>query len=69
VQLIVYPAPKSFYEIVSEFSGARQQASVAAWVAMNLSPTERDALRMLRSPATLFRRGELLALMPFAFLR
>jgi protease-4 len=69
VQLIVYPAPKSFYEIVSALSGARQQASVAAWLAMNLSPTERDALRMLRSPATLFRRGELLALMPFAFLR
>jgi protease-4 len=69
VQLIVYPAPKTFYEIVSELSGARQQASVAAWLTMNLSPGERDALRVLRSPATLFRRGELLALMPFTFLR
>ncbi len=69
VQLVVYPAPKSFYEIVSELSGARQQASMAAWLTMNLSPGERDALRMLRSPAALFRRGELLALMPFTFLR
>jgi protease-4 len=69
VQLVVYPAPKSFYEIVSDLSGARQQASVAAWLAMNLSPAERDALRVLRSPATLFRRGELLAMMPLTFLR
>ncbi len=68
VQLVVYPAPKSFYEIVSELSGARQQASMA-WLTMNLSPGERDALRMLRGPAALFRRGELLALMPFTFLR
>jgi protease-4 len=69
VQLVVYPAPKSFYEIVSDLSGARQQASVAAWLAMNLPPAERDALRVLRSPATLFRRGELLAMMPLTFLR
>ncbi len=69
VQLVVYPAPKSFYEIVSELSGTRQQASMAAWLTMSLSPGERDALRMLRSPAALFRRGELLALMPFTFLR
>jgi hypothetical protein len=34
-----------------------------------MSPGERDALRMLRSPAALFRRGEVLALMPFTFLR
>jgi protease-4 len=69
VQLVVYPAPKTFYEIVSELSGTRQQASMAAWLTMNLAPGERDALRMLRSPAALFRKGEVLALMPSTFLR
>ena len=69
VQLVVYPEPKSFYELVSEFSGARGEAAAGAWLLNNLSTGERDALRMLRGPATLFRRGELLALMPFTFLR
>ena len=68
VQLVVYPAPKSFYEILSQFSGVRQQAA-RAWLTMNLSGAERDALRLLRGPGALFRRGEPLALMPFAFLR
>ena len=69
VQLVVYPAPKTFYELVSEFSGARQQASMSAWLTMSLSAGEREALRMLRGPGALFRRGEVLALMPFTFLR
>ena len=69
VQLVVYPEPKSFYELVTEFSGARAEAAVGTWLQNNLSAGERDALRMLRGPATLFRRGELLALMPFTFLR
>ena len=68
VQLVVYPAPKTFYEILSEFSGVRQQAS-SLWMSMNLSATERDALRLLRGPGALFKRGELLALMPLVFLR
>jgi protease IV len=69
VQLVVYPAPKTFYELVSEFSGARQQASMSAWLTMSLSAGEREALRVLRGPGALFRRGEILALMPFTFLR
>jgi hypothetical protein len=68
VQLIVYPAPKMFYEILSEFSGVRQQAS-SLWMSMHLSSTEREALRLLRGPGALFKKGELLALMPFGFLR
>ena len=36
---------------------------------MNLSAPEREAVRLLRGPAALFKRGELLALMPFGFLR
>ena len=69
VQLVVYPAPKTFYELVSEFSGARQQASMSAWLTTSLSAGEREALRVLRGPGALFRRGEILALMPFTFLR
>jgi protease-4 len=69
VQLVVYPEPKSFYELVTEFSGARREAAAGAWLLQSLSGGERDALRMLRGPATLFRRGELLAMMPFTFLR
>jgi protease-4 len=65
VQLVVYPPPKSFYELITELSGARQQAAAAAW----LSAGELAALRALRGPAVLFRRGEPLALMPFTFLR
>jgi len=68
VQLVVYPAPKTFYEIVSQFSGARQQAS-SLWMSMNLSATEREAMRLLRGPGAMFKRGEPLALMPLAFLR
>jgi len=68
VQLVVYPAPKTFYELVSQFSGARQQAS-SLWMSMNLSATEREAMRLLRGPGAMFKRGEPLALMPLAFLR
>jgi hypothetical protein len=35
----------------------------------NLSAAELDALRTLRGPFAIFRRGEPLALMPLTFLR
>jgi protease-4 len=70
VELVIYPPRKSFYELVSEeLSGARQQAAVGAWLSANLSKAELDALRALRGPSVLFRRGEPLALMPLTFLR
>jgi protease-4 len=70
VELVVYPPRKSFYEMLSEeLSGAGGQAAVGAWVSANLSRGDLDALRALRGPTALFRRGELLALMPFTFLR
>jgi protease-4 len=69
VELVVYPARKSFYEIVTDaFSGTGEQAALR-WMAANLTAAELDALRTTRGPASLFRRGELLALMPFTFLR
>ena len=70
VELVVYPPPKSFYEMLSDqFGGASEQAAVSAWLSANLSKGELDALRLMRGPLSTFRRGELLALMPLTFLR
>jgi protease-4 len=70
VELVVYPPRRSIYEMLSEeLSGAGGQAAVGAWVSRNLSAGDLAALRALRGPTAMFRRGEPLALMPFTFLR
>jgi protease IV len=70
VELIVYPPRKSLYELVSEqFSGSSESLAARAWLAANLSAGELEALRIVRGPFAMFRRGEPLALMPFTFLR
>ena len=70
VELVVYPPRKSFYEILSEqFGGASEQIAVSALLTANLSKGELEALRLMRGPLAMFRRGELLALMPGTFLR
>src|SRR6185295_7712088 len=70
VEVVVYPARKSFYELLTDqFSGGSDSAAVSAWLNANLSSTEMEALRVMRGPLALFRRGEILALMPFAFVR
>src|SRR6266508_1264396 len=70
VELVVYPPRKSFYEIVSdELTGSRESRAVSAWLSANLSNGELEALRTIRGPFAMFRRGEVLALMPFTFLR
>ena len=70
VELVVYPPRKSFYEILSDqLSGAGDQASVGAWLAATLTPGELETVRTVRGPFTMFRRGELLALMPSTFVR
>jgi protease IV len=70
VELVTYPAPKSFYELVSdELSGNSDSAAIGAWLKANLSSAEFDLLRTARGPAALFRRGEPLALMPVQYLR
>jgi protease-4 len=70
VELVVYPPRKSFYELVSEqFSGAGEQLAVGAWLSANLTRGELQAIRTLRGPMAMFRRGEPLALMPLTFLR
>ena len=73
VELVVFPPRKSFYELLSEqFSGSgesAQSAAVNAWLSANLSSGEIDALRIMRGPFAMFRRGEPLALLPFTFVR
>src|SRR5262252_258581 len=70
VEIVVYPPRKSFYELLSDqISGASESAAVTAWLDANLSSGEIEALRMMRGPFAMFRRGEPLALMPFTFLR
>jgi protease-4 len=70
VELVVYPPRKSFYELLSEqFGGASEQAAMSTWLAANLSRGELEALRVMRGPLTMFRRGEPLLLMPTSFLR
>jgi protease-4 len=74
VELVVYPPRKSFYELLTDqFGGgageSAQSAAVGAFLNKNLSAGELDALRLMRSPLALFRRGEVLALMPWTFLR
>jgi protease-4 len=73
VEIVVYPPRKSFYELLSEqFSGSSdsvQSVAFREWLNVNLSKGELEALRIMRGPFTMFRRGEPLALMPFTFLR
>ena len=70
VEVVVFPPPKSFYELLSEqLSPRRDSIAMSAWLSANLSTAEREALRALRGPLSMFRQGEALALMPSRFLR
>jgi protease-4 len=70
VELVTYPAPRSFYEALSDqLSGASDGVRMADWLQVNLSDADRDVLRTARGPFARFRRGEALALMPIQYLR
>jgi protease-4 len=71
VEVVVYPARKSFYELLSEqlYGGSGDSMAVSAWLNANLTTNEVEALRVMRGPLSMFRRGELLALMPFTYIR
>jgi hypothetical protein len=56
-------------EQVSGSSDSFQSIAFGNWLNANLTKGEIEALRIMRGPFTLFRRGEPLALMPFTFLR
>ncbi len=68
VQLVVYPPPKTFLELLSDTlnGGATQQG--AAMRAL-FTTEEASVLKLVRGPFAIFRRGEPLALMPETFIR
>jgi protease IV len=64
VQLVVYPARQSLYEMITRQFGGGGSAL------LSLFPRgERQAIGAIQAPLVLFRPGEPLALMPYAFLR
>ena len=66
VELVAYPPRRSFYEALTEqFSSS---SGVNMWSVL-AGGAEARAVAALTAPVRLFRRGEPLALMPFAFVR
>lgn len=73
VELVVYPKPRSFYEVLTdELQGPADgigRASAADALLTLLGPRDRQALAALLAPSRLFRPGEVLAHMPYVFMR
>jgi protease IV len=65
VELVVYPPRRSLYEALTEQFGG---GSVSVWGVL-AGQVEQRALAAITAPTRLFRRGEPLAMMPFAFVR
>jgi protease IV len=73
VELVIYPPRRSFYEVLSESleqpMATRQTASAADAILHLLGPRDRSVLAAILAPSRLFRSGEVLAHMPYVFLR
>jgi protease-4 len=69
VELVVYPPRRSLYDILAEELSGASQAAIGDWLSRHLSAADIQALRVLRGPFAMFRRGEPLALMPAALVR
>jgi protease-4 len=66
VELVVYPARKSIYDIVKNpFGGSDRSALLGAFLGFH----DPHALQTLTAPLRVFRRGEPLAIMPNVFVR
>jgi len=65
VELVVYPPRRSFYEALAEQFGGGTSGALTAL----MGRADARAVAALTAPIRLFRRGEPLALMPFAFVR
>jgi len=63
---VVYPPRRNLYDLLmSSFSGMDERAQLAALLGIR----DQRALGALTAPIRLFRRGELLAMMPFGYIR
>jgi protease IV len=69
VDIVVYPPRRSFYELVSEQLQTPAGGGGTESLAMLLGPRDRRMLGALLVPSRLFRSGEILAHMPYVFLR
>jgi protease-4 len=73
VELVVCPPRRSFYEVLSESleqpTTTRQAGSTADAILSLLGPRDRSILAAILAPSRLFRSGEVLAHMPYVFLR
>ena len=65
VELVVYPPRRTLYEVLAQQLGS---SSPGAWAPL-ARESEGRVIAALTAPVRLFRRGEPLALMPFAFVR
>jgi protease-4 len=73
VDLVVYPPHRSFYEVVADqLSGPVDRvrsAYTADALLQLLGPRERKAVAAVLAPSRLFRSGQVLAHMPYVFVR
>lgn len=69
VDVVVYPPRRSLYEVLTESLETPAERSAADAIALLLGPRDRRALAALLAPSRLFRPGEVLAHMPYVFLR
>lgn len=73
VELVVYPPRRSVYEVLADELqspiGRLQERYTADALIQLLGPRERKALSALLAPSRLFRSGQVLAHMPYVFVR
>jgi protease IV len=73
VDLVVYPPHRSFYEVVADQLaspvGRMKSAYTADALMQLLGPRERKAMAAVLAPSRLFRTGQVLAHMPYVFVR
>jgi hypothetical protein len=69
VELVIYPRRRSLYEVLSERLDQPVGANAAESILSLLGPRDRRILSALLAPSRLFQPGEMLAHMPYVFLR
>ena len=70
VELVVYPPRRSFYDVVSEqFDAPATERRTAEALISLLGTRDRRFLGAMLAPSRLFRAGEVLAHMPYVFVR
>ena len=68
VEIVVYPRRRTFYEALSDQFGRTDAGTALVRLIAGANGPAR-AIGSATAPGRLFRRGEPLALMPFAFVR